>query len=88
MDEVVLTVNNLFLQYIEHIDVPGMTGNMLDILSFLESEDNQRAYISGDIPQKIELLIPNAPIPVVMIPPRHRERIEPILKALRDALSD
>jgi hypothetical protein len=86
MDDVVLTVNNLLLQYIEHIDTSGLTGNMIDILSFLASDDHRKAYLSGNVLKNTELLIPNSPIPVVMIPPRHREHIQPILKALRDAL--
>ena len=84
MDEVVLTVNNLILQHIEHIDMPGMTGNLIDILSFLDSEDHQNAYLSGEIPQNTDRLIPNSPIPVIMIPPHHRKRIQPILQSLRE----
>ena len=84
MDEVVLSVNNLILQYIEHIDTPGMTGNLIDILSFLGSEAHQNSYLSGNVPKSIENLIPNAPIPVIMIPPHHRKRIQPILQSLRE----
>jgi Fe-S-cluster containining protein len=86
IDEFVLTVNNLFLQYIEHIDIPGMTGNLMDILCFLESETRKNAYLSGSESIPPENLIPNSPIPVLMIPPRHREKIQPILRALREVL--
>jgi Fe-S-cluster containining protein len=88
IDEFVLTVNNLFLQYIEHIDTPGMTGNLVDVFRFFESENNQTAYGSAEIPGNPENLIFNSPIPVIMIPPRHRKRIHPILKALRDVLEE
>ena len=86
IDEFLLTVNNSFLQYIEHIDTPGMTGNLMDVLRFFESESNQNAYCSAEIPANPENLIFNSPIPVIMIPPKHRERIQPILKALRGIL--
>jgi hypothetical protein len=88
IDEFVLTVNNLFLQFIEHIDTPGMTGNLVDVFRFFESADNQIAYGSAEIPGNPENLIFNSPIPIIMIPPRHRKRIHPILKALRDVLEE
>jgi hypothetical protein len=86
IDEFVLTVNNLFLQHIEHIDVPGMSGNLMDVICFLESETQKTAYLSGSEIIRPKNLIPNAPIPVLMIPPRHRKGIQPILSALRDVL--
>ena len=86
IDEFVLSVNNLFLQYIEHIDVPGMTGNLMDVLCFLASEIQKTAYRSGRESITPENLISNSPIPVLMIPPRHRERIQPIIEALRNVL--
>jgi Fe-S-cluster containining protein len=86
MDEVVLTVNNLFLQYIEHIDVPGLSGNFIDVLTFLSNEDNRRNYRSGKLSKDHRHLIPNSPIPAVMIPPRHRQKIQPILLSLRELL--
>lgn len=86
MDELILTVNHLFLQYIEHIDTPGMTGNLVDVLLFLASNGNLSAYGSGRISGNPEPLTPNRRIPAVMIPPRHRERLEPILNDLRQLL--
>jgi Fe-S-cluster containining protein len=83
MDEIVLTVNNLFLQYIEHIDVPGLSGNFIDVLTFLCDEDNRRHYRSGELTEDHRHLISNAPIPAVMIPPRHRQKIQPILLSLQ-----
>jgi Fe-S-cluster containining protein len=86
IDEFVLSVNNLFLQYIEHIDTPGMSGNLMDVLCFFESDSNQNTYSRGKRLENPEYLIPNSPIPVVMIPPWHRERIQPILRSLRELL--
>lgn len=86
MDEFVLTVNNLFLQYIEHIDRPGMSGNLEDVIGFLTSNKRRNAYVSGKIFEPMQPLIPNAPIPALMIPPRHRQRVQPILAALAAAL--
>lgn len=86
MDDFLLTVNHLFLQYIEHIDTPGLTGNLVDVLLFLESEENRRAYGSGRIAAPSGRLSPNRRIPVLMIPPRHRARVQPILSDLNRLL--
>jgi Fe-S-cluster containining protein len=86
MDEFVLTVNNLFLQYIEHIDRPGMTGSLSDVIRFLKSNRYRHVYFSGELSESLPPLIANRAIPALMIPPRHRERIQPILAALKDVL--
>jgi Fe-S-cluster containining protein len=87
MDEFVLTVNNLFLQYIEHIDRPGMSGNLEDVIGILTTKKGRNAYLSGKIFEPMQPLILNAPIPALMIPPRHRQRIQPILAALAAVLA-
>ena len=84
MDPFVITVNNLFLQTIEHIDADGCSGNLSDILLFLESEDNRKKYQeTGSVGTEAKL-IPNHPATVLMIPPEHRTRIQPVLKSLRN----
>jgi len=80
VDEFILTVNNLFLQYIEHIDPHGGTGSLIDILLYFDQpallETFQRKMtIAGDA-----VLALNRPIPVRMVPPEHRLRVQPILK--------
>jgi len=80
VDEFILTVNNLFLQYIEHIDPHGGTGSLIDILLYFDQpallETFQRKMtIAADT-----VLALNRPIPVLMVPPEHRLRVQPILK--------
>ena len=88
IDEFTLTVANLFNQVIEHIDQVGMTGNVIDMLVFLNNDINLQAYQSDTRDIKAESLIPNCPIPVLMIAPEHRKRIEPLLESLKKVLQD
>jgi hypothetical protein len=86
MDAFTLTVANLFNQCIEHLDQKGMTGNLIDVLLFLDDKNNLAAYQSDKMAPTAKGLIPNSPIPVLMIPPEHRERAEPLLNALKKVL--
>lgn len=79
----VISVNNLFLQTIEHIDSGGCFGNLTDILFFLKSEDNRKKYMEKTLIDAEKGLIPNQSIKILMIPPEHRIRIQPILKSLQ-----
>lgn len=85
IEEFVLTVNTVFLQYIEHIDTGGLFGNFSDILIFMASEENRNRYENTILPVSDELLS-NMPIRVLMIPPEHRRRIQPILHSLSRAI--
>ncbi len=82
MDSLVLTVNNVFLQYIEHIDARGFSGNLTDVLAFMASIENRRQYKTNHLPNTPANLITNRPIKVLMIPPEHRPEIKPILNSL------
>ena len=86
MDTFTLTVANLFNQFIEHLDQDGMTGNLIDVLLFLDDEENVKTYQSDKTDIAAEGLIPNSPIPVLMIPPEHREQVDPLLKTLKKLL--
>jgi Fe-S-cluster containining protein len=83
VDDWVLTVNTVFLQTIEHIDRPGGFGNMQDVLLALEREEWRTAYCDGRPPAEASGLIPNHPAPMLMVPPEHRERIQPILAEMQ-----
>lgn len=73
-----LTVHDLFLQYIEHIDAGGYFGNLTDILLYLEpGEDGPVTRAAHE-----KRLLVNRPVRALMVPPRHRERIHPIVQAL------
>jgi Fe-S-cluster containining protein len=81
MDDFLLSVNTVFLQYIEHIDRKGCSGNLTDVLLRLESEEDREAYAGGDLPESG--LIANQPISFLFIPPEHRDRMKPILESLQ-----
>lgn len=83
VDSFVISVNNLFFQTIENIDASGLSGNLIDVLLFLESEDNRKHYRGHDLERKGIELISNHPVTSLMIPPEHRVRIKPILEKIR-----
>jgi Fe-S-cluster containining protein len=82
MDEFTLTVADLFNQFIEHLDAGGLNGNLIDVLLFLDTSDNQQAYQKSQSELSGPGLIRNRPIPILMIPPKHRLRITPLLEPL------
>lgn len=79
MDRLVMTVNNLFKQYIEHIDMFGVSGNLTDILRHLQQTENKEFYLTNEAEAK-RPLIPNHPAKVLMIPPEHAEKVKPIVE--------
>jgi Fe-S-cluster containining protein len=83
VEDFVISVNTVILQMIEHTDAQGCTGNLLDVLDVLSSEDNQAAYRSNALKCQKNGLIPNHPLTFLMIPPEHRTRMQPILQKLR-----
>jgi Fe-S-cluster containining protein len=88
VDPFVLSVNNLFLQVIEHVDFQGFSGNLIDVLKFMASETNRHNYKNNTLNHPGSGLIPNLNITVLMIPPEHRIEITPILNALQNIKPD
>lgn len=82
--EELLAVNTLFLQTIEHLDADGCSGNLLDMLEVLASEEKRASYAAGSLHCTGNGLIANHPMKVLMLPPDHREKIDPIMRKLRD----
>ena len=72
----------MILQFIEHVDVNGYSGNLTDILIFMASKENSCPYETKPLENSDTLLISNLPIKVLMIPPEHRIKIQPILNSL------
>jgi Fe-S-cluster containining protein len=83
IDEFTASVNTVFLQTIEHLDAGGCSGNLIDVLQVMVSEDNRRAYAKDRLKCEINGLIVNWSLKVLMIPPEHRIKMEPILQELR-----
>ncbi len=83
IDDFALSVNTVMLQTIEHLDADGCSGNMLDVLTVMSEEDNRQAYQESNLDCSSSGLIANQPLQVLMIPPQHRTRMEPVLQTLR-----
>ena len=88
VDPFVLSVNNLFLQVIEHVDSQGFSGNLIDVVKFMASKNNRHNYKGNTLNHQDTALIPNLKISVLMIPPEHRVKITPIFKALQNIKPD
>jgi len=69
-----LTITNIFLQYIEHLDYQGVSGNLSDMLAL-----DIKNYENSDTP---ELFIRNMKIQGLMVPPEHRSAVAPLLKQI------
>ncbi len=80
MSEIMLTVNTVFLQVIEHVDQHGHSGNLSDVLAFvLAAEMDNPARVASSHWH----LIRNAPLRHFMIPPEHKDYIAPMLDEIR-----
>lgn len=80
MPPLALTINTIFLQYIEHLDAGGISGNFFDLLAQLLDLD-----LALENPQdfdKTELFVRNREIPALMIPPEHRSQTASIVRSL------
>ena len=84
MDDFILSVNTVFLQTIEHVDAEGCSGNLVDVLQAMSILQNRETYRNGKLHCTSNGLLANQPLEVLMIPPEHRTKMEPILNSLRD----
>ena len=82
----VLTVNQTILQYLEAIDTPGFSGNLIDILALFSNAQQKDAYEAQRLPPIPAGLTPNLDLSVLMIPPEHRKRIAPLLQSIQQAI--
>ena len=80
----VISVNNVMMQYIEHIDASGFSGNFTDIMLFLNHQKNFDDYAKDRLGACPKPLLNNQPVYILMVPPEDRPRIEPLLKAIRN----
>jgi len=82
VNDFVLTVNNIFMQVIEHVDAGGCYGNFKDVMLFLENNENSDNLLSSKMINPSSVLIKNHQLKILMIPPEHRNEVQPILNAL------
>lgn len=84
VDDFVLSVNTIFMQTIEHVDLNGCTANMIDVIATMASEENRQAYEDNRLDCSRAGLVPNQPLKALMVPPEHQVKIKPILQQLRE----
>jgi hypothetical protein len=82
VDPFALTLNTLFMQFIEHIDFTGFSGNFADILLLMISQKNQTNYKINALRDPGTGFVSNIKIKVLMIPPEHRKKVKPVLSEL------
>jgi Fe-S-cluster containining protein len=82
MDPLLMTVNDVFMQFIEHLDIGGFSGNFTDVLNLLTDEKNRSLYEQNRLQGQFDGLVSNLPISMLMVPPEHRNKINHILSAL------
>ena len=86
MPTIMLSVNNVMLQYIEAVDQPGRTGNLLDILGLMAKERFRKGYKAEKGPDLSVPLPVNHPSSVLMVPPEQRRAIAPLIRSLNAAV--
>ncbi len=83
MPPLVVSVNTVFMQYIEHLDADGFSGNLTDMMLCMAEPSFMDEWTAGPAPLPKDL-IPNRPVPALMVPPRHREAMKRILEEMRN----
>ena len=82
VDPFVMTLNTLFMQFIEQIDSKGFSGNFADVLLLMASNENRGNYKRKILTYSGADFVPNLKIKVLMVPPEHRMKVKPVLEAL------
>ena len=88
MPDEVLAANNLLLQFIEGIDVHGLSGNLTDLLLFLSTPEHLGMCERMEKLSPTGTLTGNHPIPALMIPPEHRDRLQSLLQSIQQMLRE
>lgn len=82
----ILTLTNLFMQYVEHLDQKGYFGNFSDMIKFLLSDESYSGTANHLCPNKHPFVY-NEPAKVLMVPPEHREKAKPVVEELSSILT-
>jgi Fe-S-cluster containining protein len=82
----VMTVSQAMLQYLEAIDTPGYSGNLIDILTFLSDPSHRGVYESQQLPPAPAGFTANMNLPMLMIPPEHRNPMAPLVQKIERAI--
>lgn len=83
MDDLTITVSTVFQQVIENLDRGGGFGNLSDVIAVLladgqESDGQGQSAVWGKT-----ALLTNQPLAVLMVPPKHRQRLVPLLERIK-----
>jgi hypothetical protein len=70
------------MQFVEHIDSMGFSGNFADVLSLMASKENCSNYKVNTLNHPGADFVSNVKIKVLMVPPEHRMKVEPVVDAL------
>ncbi len=85
---IVLTIHNVFMQTIEHLDQQGFSGNLSDMLIlFLSDDPTQTDQILNPI-NKDNCFVPNEKVPMLMVPPEHQKKLNHLIKDLLDVVNN
>ncbi len=85
MDKFIITVNYIFFQFVEHMDIPGKYGNLTDILLFLLKEEHLFSCINNSSFTPEKHLLFNLPIKMLLIPPEHKSKAMPIIQSIQSS---
>ena len=77
-----MTVSTLFMQFVEHIDFMGFSGNFADVLLLMASKENRDHYKMNILNHRGADLVPNFKVKVLMVPPEQRIKARAIIDAL------
>jgi Fe-S-cluster containining protein len=86
MSDFLVTVNTVFQQVIEHLDVPGATGNLADVLAVFREVENRSLYRTGMLRPEAAGLPANRHLKMLMIPPEHRQRLAPVVARIQELM--
>lgn len=79
---IVLSINNLFVQYIEHLDAKGFSGNLSDMLTVFLPVGRAGPCPGSPGNTNDARFVFNEKITVLMVPPEHRQKLGPLLGQL------
>jgi hypothetical protein len=83
MPDFILALNTVLLQYIEGLDIHGLSGNLIDVLNYLDNPQNRLNYEQHHLSAPRGSLLRNQPVSVLMVPPGHRAGMQPVLAAIQ-----
>jgi hypothetical protein len=81
-DSVLVSLNGVFEQLIEDLDVGGLSGNMVDLFASLSDPPCRSAYHNGRPLEPTDDLLVNRPNPGFLVPPAHRSAVMHALQEL------